>query len=94
MNIGQDNFDEIEYIYFRDANVVLEAFKGDQYDYRLENSSKDWATAYDFPALKDGRCIKEEIHTQASGRHAELCPQPAPGKIPGCAGAQGVESMP
>lgn len=61
VNIGQDNFDEIEYIYFRDANVVLEAFKGDQYDYRLENSSKDWATGYDFPALKDGRCIKEEI---------------------------------
>ncbi len=61
VNVGQDNFDEIEYIYFRDANVVLEAFKGDQYDYRLENSSKDWATGYDFPALKDGRCIKEEI---------------------------------
>jgi microcin C transport system substrate-binding protein len=61
VNAGQDNFDEIEYIYFRDSNVVLEAFKGDQYDYRLENSSKDWATGYDFPALKDGRCIKEEI---------------------------------
>ena len=61
VNVGQNNFDEIEYIYFRDANVVLEAFKGDQYDYRLENSSKDWATGYDFPALKDGRCIKEEI---------------------------------
>lgn len=62
VNLGQDNFDEIEYIFFRDANVALEAFKGDQYDYRLENSSKDWATAYDFPALKAGRCIKEEIH--------------------------------
>ena len=61
VNIGQDNFDEIEYIYFRDANVALEAFKGDQYDYRIESSSKDWATAYGFPALKDGRCIKEEI---------------------------------
>ena len=62
VNIGQDNFDEIEYIFFRDANVALEAFKGDQYDYRLENSSKDWATAYDFPALKDGRCIKDPIY--------------------------------
>lgn len=62
VNLGQDNFDEIEYIFFRDANVVLEAFKGDQYDYRLENSSKSWATAYDFPALNAGRCIKEEIH--------------------------------
>lgn len=61
VNVGQNNFDEIEYIYFRDSNVALEAFKGDQYDYRLENSSKDWATGYDFPALKNGRCIKEEI---------------------------------
>ena len=61
VNVGQDNFGEIEYIYFRDSSVALEAFKGDQYDYRLENSSKDWATGYDFPALKDGRCIKEEI---------------------------------
>ncbi len=65
VNVGQDNFDEIEYIYFRDSNVALEAFKGDQYDYRLENSSKDWATGYDFPALKNGRCIKEEIIPQA-----------------------------
>ena len=62
VNAGQDNVDEIEYIFFRDANVALEAFKGDQYDYRLESSSKSWATAYDFPALKDGRCVKEEIH--------------------------------
>ncbi|RPH65468.1 MAG: ABC transporter substrate-binding protein, partial [Hyphomicrobiales bacterium] len=51
----------MEYIYFRDANVALEAFAGDQYDWRLENSSKNWATGYDFPAIKDGRVIKEEI---------------------------------
>jgi len=62
VNLGQNNFDEIEYIYFRDANVIIEAFKGDQYDWRTETSSKAWATAYDFPAVKDGRVIKEEIH--------------------------------
>jgi microcin C transport system substrate-binding protein len=61
VNVGQNNFDEIEYIFFRDANVQFEAFKGDQYDYRLESSSKNWATGYDFPAIKNGRCIKEEI---------------------------------
>jgi microcin C transport system substrate-binding protein len=61
VNVGQNNFDEIEYIFFRDANVQFEAFKGDQYDYRLENSSKNWATGYDFPAVKNGRCLKEEI---------------------------------
>jgi microcin C transport system substrate-binding protein len=64
VSAGTDNFDEIEYIYFRDANVVLEAFKGDQFDWRAENSSKMWATGYDFPAVKDGRVIKEEIPTR------------------------------
>ncbi len=61
VNIGQDNFDEIEYIYFRDANVAFEAFKGDQYDWRTETSSKSWATGYDFPAIKNGRAVVEEI---------------------------------
>lgn len=61
VNIGQDNFDEIQYIFFRDANVAFEALKGDQYDWRLENSSKIWATGYNFPAISDGRVIKEEI---------------------------------
>ncbi|WP_415007996.1 ABC transporter substrate-binding protein [Aestuariivirga sp.] len=36
VNVGTDNFDEIEYVYFRDANVAFEAFKGDQYDWQLE----------------------------------------------------------
>ncbi|MFN4141819.1 extracellular solute-binding protein [Aestuariivirga sp.] len=61
VNVGQDNFDEIEYIYFRDANVAFEAFKGDQYDWRTESSSKMWATGYDFPAIRSGRVVKEEI---------------------------------
>jgi len=61
VNIGTDNFEEIEYIYFRDANVAFEAFKGDQYDWRTENSSKMWATQYDFPAIQNHRAVKEEI---------------------------------
>ena len=61
VNVGQNNFDEIEYVYFRDANVAFEAFKGDQYDWRTETSSKMWATGYDFPAIQSGRAVKEEI---------------------------------
>ncbi len=61
VNIGQNNFDEIEYIFFKDAQVAFEAFKGDQYDWRRENSSKGWATGYDVPAVKDGRLVKEEV---------------------------------
>jgi len=51
---GQYNFDEIRYDYFRDQVVALEAFKAHQYDFREENSSKDWATGYDFPARRQG----------------------------------------
>jgi len=61
VNIGQNNFDEIRIEYFRDTTIALEAFKASQYDWRLENSSKDWATSYEFPAVSDGRVIREEI---------------------------------
>jgi microcin C transport system substrate-binding protein len=67
INIGRDNFDEIRYEYFRDATVVLEAFKGDVLDWRTENSAKNWATAYDFPAVKDKRVVLEEFAVRSSG---------------------------
>ena len=44
----------IRYDYYRDETVALEAFKAGDYDFRLENSAKDWATAYDVPAVRDG----------------------------------------
>jgi microcin C transport system substrate-binding protein len=59
--VGQDNFDEMEYIVFRDSNVAFEAFKSDQYDWRNENSAKNWATGYNFPAVNNKRVLKEEI---------------------------------
>ena len=68
LNIGTNNFDEMRFEYFRDTTVQLEGLKGDAYDFRLENSSKNWATAYDFPAVKDGRVIREEFAERASGR--------------------------
>ena len=67
-NIGSNNFDEMRFEYFRDTTVQLEGLKGDAYDFRLENSAKNWATAYDFPAVKDGRVIREEFAERASGR--------------------------
>jgi microcin C transport system substrate-binding protein len=68
VNIGYHNFDEIRFDEYQDMAVLLEAFKGDQYDYRLENSAKNWATGYDFPAARDGRVIREEFPDKASGR--------------------------
>ena len=67
VNIGRDNFDELRYEYFRDSTVALEAFKADQIDWRTENSAKNWATAYDFPAVKDKRVLLEEFEIRSSG---------------------------
>jgi microcin C transport system substrate-binding protein len=61
VNVGRDNFDEIRFEYFRDSIVAIEAFKADVVDWRSENSAKNWATAYDFPAINDKRVVKEEF---------------------------------
>ncbi len=60
-SVGTDNFDEYELQYYRDRDVLLEAFKGDQFDIHQESSSKQWATGYDFPAVKEGRVAKEAL---------------------------------
>ncbi len=58
---GQNNFDTIRYDYYRDSTVALEAFKAGNYDFRLENSSKEWATSYDTPAVRNGQIVKKAI---------------------------------
>lgn len=58
VNRGLFNFDVIRYDMYRDENVSLEAFKAGAYDFRQEYIARNWATAYDSPALKDGRFIK------------------------------------
>ena len=67
VNIGRDNFDELGFEYFRDTTVALEAFRGNKVDWRTENSAKNWATAYDFPAVKEGRVILEEFPINNQG---------------------------
>ncbi|HEX5245147.1 MAG TPA: extracellular solute-binding protein [Tepidisphaeraceae bacterium] len=67
VQIGQNNFDEMRYEYFRDSTVALEGFKGDQVDWRIENSAKNWATAYDFPAVTEKRVLLEEFPNRSSG---------------------------
>lgn len=59
---GFNNFDTVRVDYYRDVNVMFEAFKAGQIDLREDLTAKDWATAYDFPAIKDGLVIKEEVH--------------------------------
>jgi microcin C transport system substrate-binding protein len=64
---GTDNFDEIRFEYFRDDTVELEAFKAGHFDFRVESSARNWATAYDFPARRDGRVILETFPERARG---------------------------
>lgn len=61
INRGRYNFDRIVYEYYRDANVAMEAFLGGRYDFRQENTARLWATAYDSPAVRDGRIKKDTI---------------------------------
>jgi microcin C transport system substrate-binding protein len=67
VSLGVNNFDELQFVYFRDTTVALEAFKADNVDWRNENSAKNWATAYDFPAVSDKRVLLEEFPIRNSG---------------------------
>ncbi|MCU1720187.1 MULTISPECIES: extracellular solute-binding protein [unclassified Pseudomonas] len=61
INRGFYNFDTITVDYFRDNTVALEALKAGQFDYWFETSAKNWATAYNIPAVREKRLIREEI---------------------------------
>lgn len=67
-NVGRYNFDELRISVFRDSTVELEGFKADEIDWRSENSALQWSTQYNFPAVQDGRVVKENFPERASGR--------------------------
>jgi peptide/nickel transport system substrate-binding protein len=58
---GLHNADEIRFEYFRDANSLFEAFKAGLYDVRAEDSPTRWVGGYDFPAVRDGRIVKDPV---------------------------------
>lgn len=60
-NRGLYNFDEIRVDFYRDGNSLFEAFKAGLIDLRLEGDPARWSSGYDFPAVKDGRVIRETI---------------------------------
>ena len=61
VNRGRYNFDEIHTDFYRDEIVAMEAFKSGAFDFKLENSSKNWATSYKFKAVDEGQVVIEEI---------------------------------
>jgi len=52
VNVGRNNFETIRVEYFADSSAAFEGFKSGAYTFRVENSSKQWATGYDFPAVQ------------------------------------------
>ena len=71
VNKGRFNFDRIHFDYYRDQTVAIEALKAGEFDYRRENSSKDWSTAYEGEAVVAGRLVKDPLpHQRAAGMQA------------------------
>jgi len=62
--IGRNNLDTVRYEYFRDRTVAREAFKSGALDIWIENSAKEWATAFDVPPVREGRIAKVEFPNQ------------------------------
>ncbi|WP_231889547.1 extracellular solute-binding protein [Tistrella mobilis] len=68
VNVGRYNFDRIVTDYYRDDEVSVEAFKAGQYDLRVENSARRWATAYNMPEVESGKLKLDTIpHRLSTG---------------------------
>ena len=66
VNVGQNNFDLIRYDYFGERAVGFEAFKAGTVNLHESSTASEWATGYDFPAVRDGRVVKMEIPDRRS----------------------------
>jgi microcin C transport system substrate-binding protein len=65
VNIGLNNFDQVKYSYYRDRTPAFEDFKAGRLNYHEEFTAKYWALSYDFPAVHEGKVIKESIRNGA-----------------------------
>ncbi len=61
VHVGTHNFDVLRFEYFKDPEAGFDAFKAGQVDYRAENSSKNWGTRYDFPAMERGQVERRAV---------------------------------
>ena len=58
---GRANFDTIRVEYFADSSAAFEAFKAGEFTFRRESSSINWATSYDFPAVRNGWVVQDTL---------------------------------
>ncbi|MCJ2014874.1 extracellular solute-binding protein [Methylobacterium sp. J-076] len=61
VSVGRHNFETIRYEYFRDRTVAFEAFKSGAFTFREEFTARVWATGYDFPAVAEGRVVRDLV---------------------------------
>ena len=61
VNKGSYNFDEIQYDYYLDEKIMIEAFKAGNFDVRQENVARNWANSYNIDKVKNGEIIKKKI---------------------------------
>ncbi|XOV86442.1 MAG: extracellular solute-binding protein [Pseudomonadota bacterium] len=59
VNRGQYNIDTIEYVYYLDKNVVIEAHKAGEFDFRYETDAKAWMTMYNFEGSDRGLFVRD-----------------------------------
>ena len=64
VNRGRYNFDMIKFVYYQSDEIAFEGFKSGQYRFRPENKASNWATGYNFPAVKAGMVNKETISSE------------------------------
>jgi len=58
---GRFNFERIRYDYYRDRDVALEALFAAKVDFREEFTSRDWATKYEVPPVRQGTLKRESL---------------------------------
>ncbi len=69
VNKGLNNFDTIQIEYFRNDTARFEAFKKGIIDIFIETNPSRWQHSYNFPAVREGRIIKENF---SKGTPADL----------------------
>ena len=76
VNRGLHNFRTINYTFYADFDVELEAFRAGNVDFRRESSASRWVTGYNFPAVEEGRVKREEVENplRATGIMQALVP--------------------
>ncbi len=89
---GLNNFDTLTIEYYRNETSLFESFKKGLLDVFIEANPTRWEKLYDFPAVKQGRVIKDSFEkarlptclASCSTHAAQFSPTVAYGRLWGC----------